>query len=99
MLRNAFSRNRFVWYALALYPVLIALAVAVPMLATVLRIEAIGVKGWALAVACSLLPLAAGQVWLTFSRSNACQAMGPQDGGCALFGNELRCTTARSGST
>ena len=71
VLRNAVTRNRFVWYALALCLALIVLAVTVPMLATALGIQAIGVAGWALAVGCSLLPLVAGQVWLTSRRSHA----------------------------
>ena len=64
VLRNAVTRNRLVWYALALCLGLIVAALTVPPLATALQIEAIGVQGWALAVGCSVLPLMAGQVWL-----------------------------------
>jgi Ca2+-transporting ATPase len=68
VLRNAVTANRLVWYALALCLVLIVLAVTVPVLATALGIAAVGVEGWALAVGCSLLPLAAGQLWLAGGR-------------------------------
>lgn len=64
VLRNAVTRNRLVWYALALCVGLIVAALTVPVLATALQIGAIGVEGAALAVGCSVLPLAVGQVWL-----------------------------------
>ena len=64
VLRNAVTCNRLVWYALALCLGLIVLAVTAPVLATALQIQPIGVEGWALAIGCSLLPLAAGQLWL-----------------------------------
>ena len=67
VLRNVVTRNPFVWYALGLCLGLIALAVTVPALATALEIETVGVAGWALAVGCSLLPLAVGQAWLAAS--------------------------------
>jgi Ca2+-transporting ATPase len=64
VLRNAVTRNRLVWYALALCLGLIVAALTLPVLARALQIEVIGPEGWALAVGCSALPLAAGQVWL-----------------------------------
>lgn len=64
VLRNAVTRNRLVWYALMLCLGLIAAALTVPVLATALQIAAIGIKGWALAIGCSVLPVAAGQAWL-----------------------------------
>jgi Ca2+-transporting ATPase len=71
VLRNAVTRNLLVWYALVLSLGLILVAVTIPVLATALQIQAIGVEGWALAVGCSVLPLAAGQAWLGASRRAA----------------------------
>lgn len=68
VLRNAVTTNRFVWYSLVLCLGLIVLAVTVPALAMALQIKAIGIQGWALAIACSLLPLAVGQVFLVAGR-------------------------------
>ncbi|MEX0611471.1 MAG: cation-translocating P-type ATPase C-terminal domain-containing protein, partial [Pirellulales bacterium] len=62
--RNTVTENRLVWYALLLCLGLILAAVNVPTLATALQIEPIGLKGWALALGCSILPLIAGQMWL-----------------------------------
>jgi Ca2+-transporting ATPase len=64
VVRNAVTANRLVWYSLALCVVLIVAAVTVPVLATPLQIVPIGIQGWGLAMACSLLPLAGGQLWL-----------------------------------
>jgi Ca2+-transporting ATPase len=75
VLRNAVTENRLIWYALALCLGLIVLAATVPMLATALKIEPIGVEGWALALACSLLPLAAGQLWLTAGRDASSRSL------------------------
>jgi Ca2+-transporting ATPase len=75
VLRNAVTANRLIWYALALCLGLIVLAATVPMLATALKIEPIGVEGWALALACSLLPLAAGQLWLTAGRDASSRSL------------------------
>lgn len=71
VLGNAVTRNRLVWYALALCIGLILAAVTVPGLASTLQIEAISFGGWALALGCSALPLLAGQVWLGTSRTRA----------------------------
>ena len=75
VLRNAVTANRLLWYALALCLGLILLAVNVPALATALQIQAIGFEGWALAVGCSLLPLAAGQLWLTVGRDASSRSL------------------------
>lgn len=66
--RNVVTRNRLVWYALALCFGLILMAVNLPVLASTLEISPIGTEGWMLAIGCSLLPLAAGQAWLAVSR-------------------------------
>lgn len=63
-IHNAVTRNRFVWYALALCVALILSAVNISPLAEALAIAPIGIKGWALSVGCSLLALAGGQIWL-----------------------------------
>ncbi len=65
VLCNAVTRNRLVWCALALCLGLIAAAFTIPVLAKALQIQAIGIQGWALALGCSVLPLAAGQTSLT----------------------------------
>ncbi|MBY0387035.1 MAG: cation-transporting P-type ATPase [Mycobacterium pseudokansasii] len=64
VLCNAVTRNRLVWCALALCLGLIAAAFTIPVLAKALQIQAIGIQGWALALGCSVLPLAAGQTSL-----------------------------------
>lgn len=69
ILRNAVTRNRLVWYSLALCVALLVAAVAVPGLAAALGNVAIGPAGWALSVAASLIPLAAGQLWLATGRT------------------------------
>ncbi|MGV7967558.1 cation-translocating P-type ATPase [Mycobacterium kansasii] len=64
VLCNAVTRNRLVWCALAICLGLIAAAFTIPVLAKALQIQALGIQGWALALGCSVLPLAAGQIWL-----------------------------------
>ncbi|WP_454622462.1 cation-translocating P-type ATPase [Bradyrhizobium cenepequi] len=76
LLHNAVTQNRFVWYALALCLVLILSAVSIPPLADALAIAPIGVQGWALAVGCSLLPLAGGQAWLGLGTRGASNTRG-----------------------
>ena len=66
--RNAVVRNRLVWFALLLCLSLILGAVVLPVFAAALQIVPIGSKGWALAIGCSMLPLLAGQTWLTSER-------------------------------
>lgn len=67
-LRNAVTRNRLVWYALALCLALLVAAVTVPALADALGTQAIDLPAWVLAITASLVPLVAGQVWLTWRR-------------------------------
>ena len=71
LLHNAVTKNRFVWYALALCLALILSAVNIPTFAAALEIAPIGTEGWALAVGCSLLSLAGGQAWLGLGASGA----------------------------
>ncbi len=62
VLRNEITRNPLVWAALLLCAVLILLALYIPLFATVLGLRAPGVKGWALVLIMSLLPLLFGQL-------------------------------------
>ena len=62
LLRNEVTKNPFVWGALALCAVLIAAAVYVPGLSRVLDMTPPGTSGWTLVAACSLAPLALGQL-------------------------------------
>ncbi|MGD8329043.1 MAG: cation-transporting P-type ATPase [Acidobacteriota bacterium] len=62
-LGNDVVRNPWVWGALALCAGLLAAAVYLPVLSTALRTSGPGATGWALVMAMSLLPLAAGQFW------------------------------------
>lgn len=73
VVHNAVTRNPLVWYALALCLVLIVAAFTIPALAAVLQIQAIGIKGCALAIGFSLLPLVGGtgMAWLNFAGSRA----------------------------
>jgi Ca2+-transporting ATPase len=62
ILRNEVSGNRFVWAALALCAALLLGAVYIPVLADVLKVVDPGLKGWALVLMMSLVPLVVGQV-------------------------------------
>ncbi|HEX9646204.1 MAG TPA: cation-transporting P-type ATPase [Alphaproteobacteria bacterium] len=59
---NEITRNGYVWGALALCVGLMAVAVGVPPVAEVLGLAAPDLRGWLLALALSLVPLAAGQL-------------------------------------
>lgn len=66
---NDITRNIYVWGALLLCAGLIVLAIYLPGLAEVLRLESPGAAGWTLALAASAIPLLAGQVFhLVFNR-------------------------------
>jgi Ca2+-transporting ATPase len=62
LLRNEVTRNPFVWGALVLCTVLLLGAVYIPVLADVLRVVDPGLKGWALVLVMSLMPLIVGQI-------------------------------------
>jgi Ca2+-transporting ATPase len=57
-------RNSYVWGALGLCTALLLAAVYVPAVAEVMSLAAPNPAGWALVVAASLVPLAAGQLAL-----------------------------------
>jgi Ca2+-transporting ATPase len=61
-LRNEITSNRFVWGALAFSSALIAMAVLVPGLSGVLRLEPPGLTGWTAVAGFSILALILGQV-------------------------------------
>ncbi len=59
---NDITRNGYVWGALVLCAALILLAVYLPALAQVLRLEALEANGWTLVLVASLMPLLVGQL-------------------------------------
>jgi len=59
--RNEITSNRFVWGALALSSVLIAVAVLAPGLSNVLGLHVPGITGWLVVGGFSILPLIFGQ--------------------------------------
>jgi len=61
LLRNDITRNPWVWGALGLCVALLALAVYVPGLSALLRLEPPDAVGWALVLGLSLVPWAVGQ--------------------------------------
>jgi Ca2+-transporting ATPase len=61
---NEITRNRWVWGAVVLCLVLLALAVLIPPVAQVLSLEAPDTAGWTITLALSLLPLLIGQLGL-----------------------------------
>ncbi|MBD3236345.1 MAG: HAD-IC family P-type ATPase [Candidatus Eisenbacteria bacterium] len=63
LLRNDIVANRWVWGALGLSVGVLACAVYVTPLATLLNTRGPGLWGWALAFGASLIPLVAGQLW------------------------------------
>jgi Ca2+-transporting ATPase len=60
--RNEITSNAFVWGALGLCSGLLLIAVYVPVLSKVLKLEYPGLKGWMLVIVLSLVPYAIGQV-------------------------------------
>jgi Ca2+-transporting ATPase len=64
--RNEITQNRFVWAALALCVGLLLLAVYLPGLAAVLKMEDPGTKGWSLVILMSLIPWVVGQSMKSF---------------------------------
>jgi Ca2+-transporting ATPase len=61
LVRNAITRNPYVWGALALCALLLLGAVYIPVLADVLSIVDPGLEGWVLVLGMSLIPWAVGQ--------------------------------------
>ena len=61
VLRNAVTRNPYVWMSVALCVGLLLLAIYVPPLSSVLHIVAPDRAGWLLILGCSMAPLALGQ--------------------------------------
>jgi Ca2+-transporting ATPase len=68
-LRNDVTQNGYVWGALALCVGLLLSAVYIPGLADVLSIVDPSAKGWALVIGMSLIPWAAGQVFVQLDLS------------------------------
>lgn len=67
LLRNDIVSNRWVWGALVISTVLLMLAIFLPPLARVLRVEAPSTEGWMLIAAMSVAPAVIGQAvrpWL-----------------------------------
>jgi Ca2+-transporting ATPase len=69
MFNNAIIRNPFIWGALALCTVLLFLTLYVPVLSSVLKVANPGFQGMALMFCMSLLPLVAGQLFISLFRS------------------------------
>jgi P-type Ca2+ transporter type 2C len=61
LLRNAVTRNPYVWLAVTFCAGLLLLATYVPPLARVLHIAAPDWWGWLLILSCSIAPLILGQ--------------------------------------
>ena len=64
--RNEITRNPFVWGALLLCTALIGMALYVPMLASVLKLERPTLTEWTLVAVFSLIPLVLGQAFEVF---------------------------------
>lgn len=60
LLRNAVTRNPYVWGAIVLCIVILAVAIYLPPLAQVLRIVPPDMRGWGLVLGASLVPLLLG---------------------------------------
>ena len=73
---NEVTRNGYVWGAMAICTALILLAVHLPVLALVLRLESPGPVGWALALAAACAPLVVGQLFSAGARWRAAQGSG-----------------------
>jgi Ca2+-transporting ATPase len=60
---NEITRNRFVWMALVICALLLAVVHAIPALRQVLGLEVLSFRLWAVALVASLLPLVLVQVY------------------------------------
>ncbi|MDR8393273.1 cation-transporting P-type ATPase [Aliifodinibius sp. S!AR15-10] len=68
---NTIVRNRWVWGALVLCLLLLLMAVYIPPIALVLQIQPPTILGWGIVFGFSLIPLLAGQLWLSFTKGTA----------------------------
>ena len=84
LLSNDVVRNPYVWAALGLCVILIALAVGTPLLSVLLHLPSPGAAGYALAVSASFLPLLVGQFIIVFT----------PPAGLRLAEENTRCPTA-----
>ena len=62
VLNNAIIKNPFVWGALVLCSVFLALTLLMPILSTVLRVAYPGFEGMVLVLVMSVMPLVIGQI-------------------------------------
>jgi Ca2+-transporting ATPase len=69
--RDDVTRNPFIWGALLVCTGLLLAAVGVPALNVALDLENPGARGWALALAASLLPLLVGQISFLWRRARS----------------------------
>jgi Ca2+-transporting ATPase len=65
---NDITRNPWVWGALALCAVLLAAAAQVPLLARVLEVQPLGMRGWALVAGFGLAPVVVAQLFRSVAR-------------------------------
>ena len=71
IMANDVTRNIYVWIAIGVSVLLTLLMLYVPVLATVMKLESPGAVSWLTGMAFSLVPLAAGQVFLAVSRRSS----------------------------
>jgi Ca2+-transporting ATPase len=62
VIRNEVTENPYVWGALVLCIILLLIAVYVPFLADLLGVVDPGLRGWALVIGASIIPLILGQI-------------------------------------
>ena len=67
LIRNSVAQNRWVWYAVALSLVLLAIAAWLPGLTTILGVVPLDLSGWILVLGGSLVPLMVGQTVLSIA--------------------------------
>lgn len=62
LVHNEVTRNRWVWGALVLCIGILIAVVHIPLLARVLRVTPLGVRGWTIVIVAGLIPCLVGQV-------------------------------------
>ena len=62
LLRNAITRNRWVWGALALCAAMLVAVVHIPPLARILHVTPLDATGWAMVLIAGLIPSIIGQI-------------------------------------